>query len=241
VPAERARVGLVDRIFTRVGAQDDIATGHSTFMVEMVETATILSSCTPRSLLILDEVGRGTSTYDGVAIAQALVEHLHDTPRRAAKTIFATHYHELNSLVERLSRVRNYRMDVLEEGDEVVFLRKVVPGGADKSYGIYVAELAGLPREVVRRARQILRELERKAAADRAALDSLQLSFFAPPIDDAPTPVVSQANGAGGRDGAVSALIEELAGLDVDNMTPLQALAALARLRDRARMGEGDA
>src|SRR2546421_702392 len=162
----RARVGLVDRIFTRVGAQDDIATGHSTFMVEMVETATILGSCTPRSLLILDEVGRGTSTYDGVAIAQAIVEHLHDTPRRAAKTIFATHYHELNSLAERLSRVRNYRMDVLEEGDEVVFLRKVVPGGADKSYGIYVAELAGLPREVVRRARQILRELERKAAAD---------------------------------------------------------------------------
>ncbi|HKC73968.1 MAG TPA: DNA mismatch repair protein MutS [Chloroflexota bacterium] len=241
VPAERARVGLVDRIFTRVGAQDDIATGHSTFMVEMVETATILSSCTPRSLLILDEVGRGTSTYDGVAIAQALVEHLHDTPRRAAKTIFATHYHELNSLVERLSQVRNYRMDVLEEGDEVVFLRKVVPGGADKSYGIYVAELAGLPREVVRRARQILRELERKAAADRAALDSLQLSFFASPLDDAPAPVVSQPNGSGGPDGAISALLTELAGLDVDNMTPLQALAALARLRERARMGDGDA
>ncbi|HKO23892.1 MAG TPA: DNA mismatch repair protein MutS [Chloroflexota bacterium] len=240
VPAERARVGLVDRIFTRVGAQDDIATGHSTFMVEMVETATILSSCTPRSLLILDEVGRGTSTYDGVAIAQAIVEHLHDTPRRAAKTIFATHYHELNSLAERLSRVRNYRMDVLEEGDEVVFLRKVVPGGADKSYGIYVAELAGLPREVVRRARQILRELERKAAADRAALDSLQLSFFAPPLDDAPTPVVSQPNGAGGPDGALSALIAELAGLDVDNMTPLQALTTLARLRERARIGDGD-
>jgi DNA mismatch repair protein MutS len=122
-----------------------------------------------------------------------------------------------------------------------VFLRKVVPGGADKSYGIYVAELAGLPREVVRRARQILRELERKAAADRAALDSLQLSFFAPPLDDAPAPVVAQANGSGGPDGAVSALVTELAGLDVDNMTPLQALTTLARLRDRARRGEGDA
>jgi DNA mismatch repair protein MutS len=132
-------------------------------------------------------------------------------------------------------------MDVLEEGDEVVFLRKVVPGGADKSYGIYVAELAGLPREVVRRARQILRELERKAAADRDALDSLQLSFFAPPLD-APTPVL-QPNGAGGPDpdGARSALIAELADLDVDNMTPVQALTTLARLRERARMGEGDA
>jgi len=154
-------------------------------------------------------------------------------PRRAAKTIVATHYHELNSLAERLSRVRNYRMDVLEEGDEVVFLRKVVPGGADKSYGIYVAELAGLPREVVRRARQILRELERKAAADRAALDSLQISFFSPQDEDAP--IAPQANGSASRDGALSALVVELAGLDVDNMTPLQALATLASLRDRAR------
>ena len=232
VPAQQAHVGLVDRIFTRVGAQDDIATGHSTFMVEMVETATILHSCTPRSLLILDEVGRGTSTYDGVAIAQAIVEHLHDTPRRAAKTVFATHYHELNRLATKLSRVRNYRMDVLEEGDEVVFLRKVVPGGADKSYGIYVAELAGLPREVLRRAQQILRELERTAASDRAALDSLQLSFFAAPE---PPGNGAQGNRAAEPDGAAAALLGALVALDVENMTPLQALTALAELRERAR------
>ncbi len=229
VPAERARIGLVDRIFSRVGAQDDIATGHSTFMVEMVETATILNSCTPRSLLILDEIGRGTSTYDGVAIAQAIAEHLHDTPRRAARTIFATHYHELTGLAERLSRVRNFRMDVLEEGDEVVFLRKVVPGGADKSYGIYVAELAGLPREVIRRARQILRELERQAAANRVDLDSLQLSFFTSPLEpDAFDPPASNGH-------ARPALLDELAELDVENMTPLQALNRLCELRDRAR------
>jgi len=279
VPARQAHVGVVDRIFTRVGAQDDIATGHSTFMVEMVETATILNSCTPRSLLILDEIGRGTSTYDGVAIAQAIVEHLHETPRRAAKTIFATHYHELNSLVELFSRVRNYRMDVLEEGDEVVFLRKVVPGGADKSYGIHVAELAGIPKEVVRRARQILRELERKATADRAALDSLQLSFFDEPpaspatpirepasnvykapddepaalddLDDldvpdwfaaAPTPNggasperVINGRVAKGPDTAARALLDELAALDVDDLTPRQALATLADLQARVR------
>jgi DNA mismatch repair protein MutS len=233
VPAQQAHVGLVDRIFTRVGAQDDIATGHSTFMVEMVETATILNSCTPRSLLILDEIGRGTSTYDGVAIAQAIAEHLHDNPRRAAKTIFATHYHELTRLAEQLTRVYNYRMDVLEEGDEVVFLRKVVPGGADKSYGIYVAELAGLPKEVVRRARQILRELERQGAEDRATLDAPQLSFFTPPREEAAAP--APAPNGNGHSAATAALRDELATLDVDNMTPLQALMTLSTLRDRAR------
>ncbi len=244
VPAARARIGVVDRVFTRVGAQDDIATGHSTFMVEMVETATILNSCTARSLLILDEIGRGTSTYDGVAIAQAIVEHLHETPRRAARTIFATHYHELNTLAEAFSRVRNYRMDVLEEGGEVCFLRKVVPGGADKSYGIHVAELAGIPKEVVRRARQILRELEKRARAERDALDSLQLSFFAEPPDP---------RGGAGRNGQVKeadgnssgngyhagadadGFAAELAALDIDGMTPIEALTTLARLSLRAR------
>ena len=245
VPAARAHIGVVDRIFTRVGAQDDIVTGHSTFMVEMVETATILNSCTPRSLLILDEIGRGTSTYDGVAIAQAIVEHLHDTPKRAAKTIFATHYHELNSLADAYPRVRNYRMDVLEEGDEVVFLRKVTPGGADKSYGIHVAMLAGLPREVIRRARQILRELERRASEDRAALDALQLSFFSAPLEPLPPepepiliPVPAGANGhnqGNGHDAAAVALLEELAAVEVDSLTPLQALTTLADLRARAK------
>jgi len=255
VPAAHAHVGLVDRVFTRVGAQDDIATGRSTFMVEMVETATILNSCTPRSLLVLDEIGRGTSTYDGVAIAQAIVEHLHDTPRRAARTIFATHYHELNALADLLPRVRNARMSVLEEGDEVVFLRKVVAGGADKSYGIHVAMLAGLPKDVVRRARHILRELEQKSARDREALDALQLSFFTAPIDQlpidlAPAPLLI---GTGPRMGtplpdadqvpsskpsltpALADLVADLAALDVDDLSPRQALSALADLQARAR------
>jgi len=241
VPARRAHIGVVDRVFTRVGAQDDIATGHSTFMVEMVETATILNSCTARSLLILDEIGRGTSTYDGVAIAQAIVEHLHETPKRGAKTIFATHYHELNTLAEAFSRVRNYRMDVLEEGDEVCFLRKVVPGGADKSYGIHVAELAGIPKEVVRRARQILRELERKARAEHDALDSLQLSFFAePPEPRGGNGQIKEPDGNGYRAGAEAdadghPLVAALATLNIDGMTPLQALTTLADLHLRAR------
>jgi len=246
VPAARARIGMVDRVFTRVGAQDDIATGHSTFMVEMVETATILNSCTARSLLILDEIGRGTSTYDGVAIAQAIVEHLHETPRRAARTIFATHYHELNTLAEAFSRVRNYRMDVLEEGGEVCFLRKVVPGGADKSYGIHVAELAGIPKEVVRRARQILRELEKRARAERDALDSLQLSFFAEPLEPRGAErdgqvkevnsngQVKEVNGNSYHPGA-EGFGTELAALDIDGMTPLEALTTLAGLHVRAR------
>ena len=169
VPASAARIGLVDRIFTRVGAQDDLAAGQSTFMVEMAETSAILAACTPRSLLILDEIGRGTSTYDGLAIAQAVLEYLHDDQGHRAKTIFATHYHELTALAERRPHVANFRMEVLEEGDLVVFLRRVVPGGADKSYGIHVAELAGLPAAVVRRARALLREYEQNGQATRAA------------------------------------------------------------------------
>ena len=169
VPAASARIGLVDRIFTRVGAQDDLAAGQSTFMVEMAETSAILAACTPRSLLILDEIGRGTSTYDGLAIAQAVLEYLHDDQGHRAKTIFATHYHELTALAERRPHVANFRMEVLEEGGRVVFLRRVVPGGADKSYGIHVAELAGLPAAVVRRARTLLREYEQNGQATRAA------------------------------------------------------------------------
>lgn len=169
VPAASARIGLVDRIFTRVGAQDDLAAGQSTFMVEMAETSAILGACTPRSLLILDEIGRGTSTYDGLAIAQAVLEYLHDDQGHRAKTIFATHYHELTALAERRPHVANFRMEVLEEGGRVVFLRRVVPGGADKSYGIHVAELAGLPAAVVRRARTLLREYEQNGQATRAA------------------------------------------------------------------------
>ena len=213
VPAASARIGLVDRIFTRVGAQDDLASGQSTFMVEMIETSLILQSSTPRSLIILDEVGRGTSTYDGLAIAQAVVEYIHNHPACGAKTLFATHYHELTALEQQLPRVRNYRMDVLEEGGRVVFLRKVVPGGADRSYGIYVAKLAGAPRSVIRRAEELLEQLE----GDRAIRPSSnghpaqQLSLFV--ADDG--------------------LRDELARLDPLSMTPLEALNALFDLKSK--------
>ncbi len=213
VPAESARIGLVDRIFTRVGAQDDLASGQSTFMVEMIETSLILQSSTPRSLIILDEVGRGTSTYDGLAIAQAVVEYIHNHPACGAKTLFATHYHELTALEEQLPRVRNYRMDVLEEGGKVVFLRKVVPGGADRSYGIYVAKLAGAPRSVIQRAEELLEQLEGKRAARSSSNGHLaqQLPLFA--ADDG--------------------LRDELARLDPLTMTPLEALNALFDLKSK--------
>jgi DNA mismatch repair protein MutS len=212
VPADSARIGLVDRIFTRVGAQDDIASGQSTFMVEMTETAYILGHCTPRSLVVLDEIGRGTSTYDGLAIAQAVVEYLHNSPRAAAKTLFATHYHELNALADILPRVANCRMDVLEEGDEVVFLRKVVPGGADRSYGIHVARLAGMPRAVVRRSQELLKELEGSRLEHAGQGPEPQLTFLNP--DDG--------------------LLLELAHLDVESMTPVEALTQMYKLQRRA-------
>jgi DNA mismatch repair protein MutS len=174
VPAERAEIGLVDRIFTRVGARDELATGQSTFMVEMTETANILNNATPRSLVILDEIGRGTSTYDGLAIAWAVAEYLHAI---GCKTLFATHYHYLNELANRLEGVANYRVAVKEQGDRIVWLHKVLPGGTDRSYGVHVARMAGVPPEVVQRAEQILREFER-----RGVQGAVQ-----PPTSDAPT------------------------------------------------------
>ncbi len=222
VPAERARIGLVDRIFTRIGAQDDLATGQSTFMVEMVETANILHHATPRSLVVLDEIGRGTSTYDGLAIARAIVEYLHNNRRCGARTLFATHYHELVELARTLPRVRAYNVAVAEEAGEVVFLRKIVPGGADKSYGIHVARLAGIPRQVVRRAEEVLEGLERtgesrtrrRAMRDIPVPAAVQLTLFAAE----PDPVV-----------------EELKALAVDELTPLEALTRLYELQRKAR------
>ena len=207
VPAERARIGLVDRIFTRIGAQDDIATGQSTFMVEMVETANILHHATSRSLIVLDEIGRGTSTYDGLSIAWAVVEYLHNHPRLRAQTLFATHYHELIQLADHLPHVRNYNVAVAEEGDRVVFLHRIVPGGADRSYGIHVAQLAGLPRPVVRRAEELLSELEqtRHDHTKAPAAPALQLSLF----------------------GAKNPVLEELETLDVNALSPLEALNKL--------------
>jgi DNA mismatch repair protein MutS len=208
VPAERAVIGLADRVFTRVGAHDDISGGMSTFMVEMTETAYILNHATRSSLVILDEVGRGTSTYDGVSIAQAVVEHLHDSPKLGCRTLFATHYHELTALAERLPRVRNERVEVLEEGDSVRFLHRVVPGGADRSYGIHVAAVAGLPAGVIGRARQILGDLERQRPLEPP---EVQLGL---PIELAPDPVR-----------------KELEELDPSALSPLEALQKLYQLR----------
>ncbi len=214
VPAESAHIGLVDRIFTRIGAQDEIAAGQSTFMVEMVETANILAHSTPKSLIILDEIGRGTSTYDGIAIARAIVEHLHNHPQLGAKTLFATHYHELIELETYLPRVRNYNVAVLEQGGRVVFLHKIAPGGADKSYGIHVAQLAGIPKAVIHRAEEVLRELENHRDVDgTAGTDGAQLSLFA----------------------EEDALRKELAELDVLSLSPLEALNKLFALSEKAR------
>jgi DNA mismatch repair protein MutS len=210
VPAESAVIGLADRIFTRVGAHDDITAGMSTFMVEMTETANILNHATRSSLVILDEVGRGTSTYDGVSIAQAVVEHLHDSPKLGCRTLFATHYHELTALAERLPRVSNQRVEVLEDGETVRFLHRVVPGGADRSYGIHVAALAGLPSGVIARARQVLAELERQRPLEPP---ELQLGL---PIELAPDP-----------------LRKELEGIEPDALSPLEALQKLYELRAR--------
>ncbi len=224
VPAASATIGLVDRIFTRIGAREDIAAGQSTFMVEMVETANILNNATPRSLIILDEIGRGTSTYDGLSIAQAVAEYIHNYPKLGAKTLFATHYHELVELASFLPRVRNYNVAVSEEGGEVIFLYKILPGGVDKSYGIHVAKLAGLPKSVVHRAREVLEELEadsRTAAAKplpkrRKEAVAQQLSFL----------------------GQKSPLAEELEKLDIDSLTPLEALTKLYELRLKVKDGE---
>jgi DNA mismatch repair protein MutS len=216
VPAERAEIGLVDRIFTRIGAQDDLGAGQSTFLLEMLETANLLTQSTSRSLLILDEVGRGTSTYDGLAIAQAVVEHIHNHPRLRARTLFATHYHELTDLERVLPRVRNFRVDVREEGDGVVFLHRVVRGAADRSYGVHVARLAGIPRGVTRRAEEILKELEagrRGRGRRRDAEPSYQLILFGEPHP----------------------VIEELKALDVLSLTPLEAITRLFELQQKAR------
>ncbi len=214
VPADRARIGIVDRIFTRIGAQDEVAFGQSTFMVEMVETANILNHATPRSLLILDEVGRGTSTYDGLSIAWAVVEYLHNHPERQARTLFATHYHELTEMANRLPSVRNYNLAVVEEGKQVVFLHKVEPGGADRSYGIHVAQLAGVPRPVLHRAEELLAQLESgEFRPGTEKPEPYQPVLFA---DENP-------------------IAEELQTMDVSSMTPLEAINKLYELQKRAQ------
>jgi DNA mismatch repair protein MutS len=216
VPARSTRLGVVDRVFTRIGASDNLARGRSTFMVEMTETAAILHTATPRSLVLLDEIGRGTATYDGLAIAWSAIEYLH--ARTRAKTLFATHYFELTELAERLSGVKNYHVSVKETGSGIVFLRKVEPGPADRSYGIEVAKLAGLPNEVIERAREVLAEHENAELrlTDQLASDELrpvppaQLTIFTP---------LSQP------------VLERLREVDLNRLTPLEALNLLAQLK----------
>jgi DNA mismatch repair protein MutS len=215
VPARSARIGVVDRILTRVGAQDNLARGQSTFLVEMVETASILHNATERTLVLLDEVGRGTSTFDGLAIAWAVTEELHDRGR-GAKVLFATHYHELTALADRLARVRNFHVAVKEWNDEIIFLHKVGPGGTDRSYGIQVARLAGLPKAVIARAREILTELSQNPGAHIPGQPepTPQLGLFPPTADP---------------------VLRELGALDVASLTPLEALNLLAEWQRRLK------
>jgi DNA mismatch repair protein MutS len=222
VPAVSARIGWVDKIFTRVGASDNLAYGESTFLTEMIETANILNTATRRSLILLDEIGRGTSTYDGLSIAWAVVEYLHNQPSIAARTLFATHYHELTDLETILERVKNYNVQVKEYGDKVIFLRKIIPGSTDKSYGIYVAQMAGVPQQVVKRANEILFNL---SGADHTLPNGQHV--LDPAADKDP---VIQLDIFSAKD---SALHKEVDELDIDNMTPIDALLKLQELKKK--------
>ena len=223
VPASYAEIGVVDSIFTRVGASDDLASGQSTFMVEMSEVANILKNATSKSLLIFDEIGRGTSTFDGMSIARAVLEHTADKKKLGAKTLFATHYHELTELEDKLDGVKNYNIAVKKRGDDITFLRRIVRGGADGSYGIEVAKLAGVPNSVVNRARTILKELEGTGVqvhmdeapmAEDDAQEEVQISFSSSAKDE---------------------LIEELKQTDVNTLTPIEAMQKLYEIASRAK------
>ncbi len=230
VPAQKADIGIVDRIFTRVGASDDLASGQSTFMVEMTEVANILKNATSKSLLILDEIGRGTSTFDGLSIAWAVIEHISNTRLLGAKTLFATHYHELTELEGKLSGVNNYCIAVKEQGDDIVFLRKIVKGGADKSYGIQVAKLAGVPDTVIQRAKELVEELsdaditaavkdltepKKRTSVKFDQVDMQQMSLLDTTQDDD--------------------IIKELSELDVSNLTPMAALNLLYKFQNQIK------
>ncbi len=227
VPAESARIGLVDKIFTRVGASDNISLGESTFMVEMIEAADILNNVTPHSLVLFDELGRGTSTYDGISIAWAIVEYLHEHPKAQARTLFATHYHELNEMEKNFKRIKNYNVSVKEVDGKVIFLRKLERGGSEHSFGIHVAEIAGMPKSIVKRANVILGELEGKDGSRKKAAmknmpnpterEGMQLSFFQ--LDD---PVLCQIR-------------DEILTLDIDNLTPVEALNKLNEIKKIVR------
>jgi DNA mismatch repair protein MutS len=219
VPADSAKIGLIDKVFTRVGASDNISSGESTFMVEMNETASILNNISARSLILLDEIGRGTSTYDGISIAWAIAEYLHENPKAKCKTLFATHYHELNEMQKQFSRIHNFNVSVKEMGEKVLFLRKLVAGGSAHSFGIHVARMAGMPNSVIARAEHVLKDLEnshasvggkaKKIDAKSAKDGNMQLSFFQ--LND---PVLEQIH-------------EELINIDINILTPVEALMKL--------------
>lgn len=233
VPAESANIGIVDRIFTRVGASDDLASGQSTFMVEMTEVANILRNATNKSLLILDEIGRGTSTFDGLSIAWAVVEHISNKRLLGAKTLFATHYHELTELEGKIEGVNNYCIAVKEKGDDIVFLRKIVKGGADKSYGIQVAKLAGVPESVITRAKDIVNELVDADISTRIRDISVQTSEPAKKTkryDDVDLAQMSLFDTVKDDD-----VLEELKGIDVSNLTPMDALNTIYRLQNKLK------
>ena len=219
VPAKSARVGVVDRVFTRIGASDDLASGQSTFMVEMTEVAALLQNATRQSLLILDEIGRGTSTYDGMAIARAVLEHCADRKRLGAKTLFATHYHELTALEGEIPGVKNYNIAAKKRGSDVIFLRKIVRGGADQSYGVEVAKLAGVPDRVVKRAREILEELESGNGPILVNGGRPQ----AAPAEDAAQVSLGDIGG--------EAVLKKLRMTDVNILSPIEALNLLAELK----------
>jgi DNA mismatch repair protein MutS len=213
VPAKAAKIGLVDRVFTRIGASDDLASGQSTFMVEMSEVASILKYATSRSLLILDEIGRGTSTYDGMAIARAVLEYAASPRKLGAKTLFATHYHELSTIEQELPNVKNYNIAVKKRGDQMIFLRKIVPGAADDSYGVEVAKLAGLPNAVVSRAREILAELENQNGVQHVV------------INDEPEDQISML------DLRSQQVCAALSAITVETLTPIEAMNELYKLK----------
>ena len=228
VPARKAHIGLVDRIFTRVGAQDVLSKGQSTFMVEMTETANILHNLTARSLILLDEIGRGTSTYDGMSIAWAVIEHIHNHRDLRPRALFATHYHELTNLAEGLSRLHNFNALVQEEGEQIVFLRHIVPGSADRSYGIQVARLAGLPASVVCRANQLLTRLESRSDSSESAEDHAR-------PQSAAIPAQQPYRQPSLFDDFSTQLLDELRTTVIDELSPLEALNKLAEYQRRAR------
>ena len=240
VPASSANICIVDRIFTRVGASDDLSSGKSTFMVEMSEVATILNNATKKSLLILDEIGRGTGTLDGLSIARAVVEYISDEKRCGAKTLFATHYHELVELEEEISCLKNLSIAVKENGDDIVFLRKIVSGGADKSYGIHVAKLAGVPKNVIERAKILLAEYSkderfvytRDRSTEYGDKARTQLSFF---DNDGDRAECSENTDNYGVSEEYQNFIEDIKSIDINHLTPLDALKKLMDLQESAK------